>query len=337
MVSTSAVDQKEPAVDIPILDLTSYFAGEPGSLEQTADELRNIGENVGFHYVSGHGVSPGLVDATFAQAERFHALPLEEKMKVKVTDDMRGYMPMKASTTRTSDLSQDNRPNVNEAYFVKREISSDDPDFGTPYNMPNVWPELPGFRDQVVGYYGALEALGRRMLPLYAVALGMPADFFNHAFDRPLGGLRMTHYPPSTYGDREFAIAPHTDSSFITVLAQNKVLGLQLRVNDGEWAHAPVIEGTFIINSGDILRRWTNDRFLSTPHRVFNSSGVERYAIPYFMHPNPGYVMECLRTCTSPDDPPRYPTETSADYLRWFTSRNYDHIRAKQGPVDGTN
>lgn len=320
---------------IPILDLGPYLAGEPGALEKAAAELRYIGENIGFHYIRNHGIAQALIDRTFEQAKRFHAQPLEAKLKVKINEHMQGYMPMQGSTTRSSDLTKNNKPNQNEAFFFKREIDETDPEFGMPHRTPNQWPgSLPGFREAVVEYYTAMDNLGRRMLPIYAVALGLPPDYFDGAFRKPLASVRMTHYPEVSYVDNEYGIAPHTDSSFLTLLAQNKLAGLQIRTRDGEWVDAPAIDGTFIVNSGDILRRWTNNRFLSTPHRAYNVNRSARYAIPFFYHPDPNYRMECLPTCQGADNPPQYPAQTPAEYLAWFGGRNYDHIRQKRNIAD---
>lgn len=322
-------------VRIPILDLGPYFAGEPGALERAAAELRYIGENVGFHYIRNHGVPQSLIDQTFEQARRFHAQPLEAKQKVKINEHMQGYMGMRASTTRSSDLTKDNKPNQNEAYFVQREISPSDPEFGKPRRAANQWPEdLPGFKQAVLAYYDTLERLARRMLPIYAVALGLPPAYFDGAFRKPMASLRMTHYPPVDYVENEYGIAPHTDSSFFTLLAQNRLAGLQIKARDGTWIDAPAIDGTIVVNSGDILRRWTNDRFLSTPHRANNVDRIARYAIPFFVHPDPDFVMECLPTCRGPDNPPRYPAQTSAEYMAWFGGRNYDHIRQQRNITD---
>ena len=122
--------------------------------------------------------------------------------------------------------------------------------------------------------------------------------YFGATCTAPFSSLRLTHYPPVTeYAEGTFGIAPHTDSSFITLLAQNQVPGLQIRRMDGTWIGAPVVKGTFIVNTGNVLNRRTNGRFLSTPHRAFNTSSRPRYAIPYFFHPNADTVIECLPTC----------------------------------------
>jgi len=307
-------------LQVPILDLGPYFAGEPGALEQAAEQLRYIGENVGFHYIANHGVDQALIDSVFAETARFHAQPVDAKMALRVNEFMQGYMPMKSSTIRTSDLSQNNLPNLNEAFFVQRE--------GASYMPPNQWPPgMPEFKRVMLAYYEALDRLAYRMLPLYAVALGVEPDYFLPAFQAPHSGLRVTHYPAAEYAAREFGLAPHTDSSFITLLAQNKKAGLQIKGPDGEWVDAPGIEGTMIVNSGDILNRWTNGRFRSTPHRAFNVDTEPRYAIPFFVHPDWRYRMQCVPTCCGPDNPPKYAPETTEEYFSWFAKSNYDHLR----------
>lgn len=306
--------------EIPVLDLGPFLAWEEGALERTAAELRHICETIGFLYIANHGVPRALMDATFAEAARFHAQPIEAKLAVKVDAQMQGYLPIRGSTTRTFDPNADNKPNENEAFFVKRE--------GMP-GIANRWPDnLPGFRETTLRYYAAMEFLARRMLPLYARALDLPANYFDAKCDEPLSSLRLSHYPPvAAYAENEFGIAPHTDSTFITLLAQNEIPGLQIRRQDGSWMDAPVIEGTFIVNTGDVLNRWTNGRFLSTPHRAFNTSKQPRYAIPYFFHPNADTLIDCLPGCEVAGEAPRFPAMTMTDYMAWFRGRNYAHLR----------
>ncbi|WP_052214698.1 isopenicillin N synthase family oxygenase [Belnapia sp. F-4-1] len=305
---------------IPLLDLGPAFAGEPGALEAAAARLRHICETVGFLFIANHGVPWSLVDATFDAAARFHAQPLEAKMAVKLDDAMQGYLPYKSSTTRANGLVAVRKPNENEAFFVNPERD--------PARPANRWPEaMPDFREVTLRYFAALEALALRLLPLYARALDMPADYFTPLCQKSLSSLRLTHYPPVAYGSDEYGIAPHTDSSFFTLLAQNPVPGLQIRTQAGEWISAPVIPQTFVVNTGDVLNRWTNGRFLSTPHRAFNTMDAPRYAIPYFFHPDPETMIEALPTCVSEANPPRFPAQTVGDYMAWFRGQNYNHFR----------
>jgi isopenicillin N synthase-like dioxygenase len=307
---------------IPVIDLGPYLAGEPGAFDATAAELRRICETVGFLFITNHGVPAALMQETFAMAARFHAQPLEAKMELKLDDRMQGYLPYRSSVSRANGLVAVRKPNENEAFFVNPERD--------PAHPVNRWPAaIPEFRDVTLRYFAALEDLAARLLPLYARALDMPDDYFIPRCENSLSSLRLTHYPPVQYGSDEYGIAPHTDSSFFTLLAQNPVPGLQIRTQDGEWIDAPVLPGTFVVNTGDVLNRWTNGRFLSTPHRAFNKEPRPRYAIPYFFHPNPDTLIEALPSCTDAENPPRFPAQTVGEYMAWFRGSNYDHFRKK--------
>ena len=317
----------------PVIDLGPYLAGEAGPLDRTAAQLRiSLTEN-GFYFIVNHGVSREKIRGVFEQVKRFHAQPVEKKLALKLNPDGTGYMPMRGNTLRTSTVQTNTKPNLNEAFFVKRELPADHPDLlsGRRYRGPNRWPDgLPGFRETMVDYCNTMECLVQKMVRLYARALDLPAIYFDAPFEDLQFSLRMTHYPHQDGPvEDEFGLAPHTDTSFMTLLAPNKVPGLSIRAPSGRWIEAPPIEGAFLVNGGDMLRRWTNDRFLATPHRVINRSGAERYAIPFFFDGWCEHVMECLPTCTGPGNPPRYEPTTYLEYMAWFRSMNYAGAAAK--------
>ncbi len=315
---------------IPVIDLGAFLAGEPGALQGKAAELRDALTRFGFFFIRNHGVPDTLVAEAFAAAERFHDQPLDDKLALKINEHNIGYMPMRGATTRMNALDGVYKPNANEAIFFKRDLPADHPDVvaNLRFRGMNQWPAaLPGFRDTVCRYMDALEALGKSMLPLYATALDLPADFFAAPFADPMYTLRLSHYPqqdPMAPED-EWGLAPHADTSFMTILAQNKVPGLSVRLPSGEWVDAPVIPGTFLVNGGMMLRRWTNDRFLASPHRVTNRSGQERYAIPFFM--DAGYEVEMvpLATCVDADHPPLNPPTSYAEFMSSYVRSNYHH------------
>jgi isopenicillin N synthase-like dioxygenase len=316
-------DTLMPVQTVPVLDLGPYLSGEPGALEATATRLCHICETIGFLTIVNHGVPTALIDATFAEAARFHAQSVETKLECKIDSIMRGYLPLRGGTSRASQVAKARKPNENEAFFIKRSGDAGGPD--------DRWPsDLPGFREAALRYYDAMDALAQRLMPLYARALDLPADYFATLCDQPLTSLRLTHYPAMDYGEDEFGLAPHTDSTFLTLLAQNKVPGLEIRTTDDEWIAAEVVPGSFVVNTGDILHRWSNGRFLSTPHRAVNRSGGARYAIPYFFHPNPDTMIDCLPSCAIPGEPPKFAPMTSDEYLAWFRSQNYDHVRTAE-------
>ncbi|MCB1739917.1 MAG: isopenicillin N synthase family oxygenase [Gammaproteobacteria bacterium] len=330
--------EEEPAriEQIPVIDVSRWLAGDEAALEAAAGALRDALERVGFYCLVGHDVPQSLIDEVFDACRRFHAQPLEDKLALKANHHNIGYMPVNGYVSRSSKVEKATRPNLVEAFFVKRDLAPDHPDVlaDKRFRGLNQWPDeqrlpaLHGFRHSVVRYCDAMEALCIRLLPMYARAFDLPASFFEQAFVEPQYTLRMSHYPPAETGSADqYGVAPHTDSSFLTMLAQSELPGLAIRLPDGRWLDAPVIDGAFVVNSGDMLRRWTNDRFLSTPHRVVNRTpGRDRYAIPFFFDANIDYPMACLPSCQSAEDPPRYEPMTFMQYMDWFT-RQYDHIR----------
>jgi len=320
---------------IPVIDFGPYFAGEPGALDALVPQVRHACENVGFFYAAGHGVPDAVVDAAFAASRRFHALPLDAKLALKLNENNIGYMPMNASVQGASTVHKATRPNQNESFFVSHDRGPDHPDVvaKVPLRGRNQWPaSLPDIRAPMMAYFKTLGAMCDRMLPAFAVALGMPADHFAPFFaNEGHANLRFLHYPPQDADeDNLFGQAPHTDNSFMTALARTDVPGLAVRLPSGEWFPPPIIPGTFLINLGNIMRRWSNDRFLSTPHGVLNDSGADRYSIAYFHSPNPASTMECLPSCVSSDNPARYAPAVYRDLVLDFYRANYFHQKGHE-------
>jgi isopenicillin N synthase-like dioxygenase len=326
----AAADAAAVAGAIPIIDYGPYFAGVPGALDRLAAAVAQACETIGFFYAANHGVPDELIDRALAAARRFHALPLAEKLMLRLNGNNIGYLPIDASIQGASAVHKATRPNRNESFFVSHDRMPDHPDVvaGTPLRGRNQWPpRLPEIRADMMAYFHALGAMCDRMLTPFAVALGMPADFFAPYFaGEAHANLRFLHYPPQDADEDDlFGQGPHTDNSFMTALARTDVPGLAVRLPSGEWFAPPVIPGTFLINLGNIMRRWSNDRFLSTPHGVINDSGCDRYSIAYFHSPNPDRIIRCLPSCTGPDNPPRYPPAVYRDLVLEFYRANYFH------------
>ena len=313
---------------IPVVDLGPYLGGEPGAMERTAAELRFALTSIGFYFIINHGIPAAQSRGVFEQAARFHDLPLERKMEIRIDKHNVGYLPMRGDTLRTSTVQTVTRPNLNEALFVARDLPDDHPDVlaDRRFRSANRWPAgLPGFRDTVVAYCESMERLVQRLVPLYALALGLPAAYFDGPFHEAQYKLRMTHYPHQDSGlDDEFGIAPHTDTSFLTLLAPNDVPGLSIRTQSGQWIDAPAIPGAYVVNGGQLLERWTNDFFLATPHRAVNRSGGERYALAFFCDSNIDWPIAAVPTTVGPDRPPKYPTTWYTDYMTMYQKRTYD-------------
>ena len=323
-------DYAEAAAKIPVIDFGPLVAGEPGGLARVAREVGYACESIGFFYALGHGVPEALIDRAFGASRRFHALPLEEKLELRLNENNIGYLPINASVQGASTVHKATRPNQNESFFISHDRGADHPDVvaGTPLRGRNQWPaSLPDIREPMTAYFRALGRMCDRMLPAFAVALGVPTDFFAPFFtNEGHANLRFLHYPPQDPGeDNLFGQAPHTDNSFMTALARTDVPGLAVRLPSGEWFPPPVIPGTFLINLGNMMRRWSNDRFLSTPHGVLNDSGADRYSIAYFHSPSPDAVIECLPSCVSAENPAKYPPAVYRDLILAFYRANYFH------------
>jgi isopenicillin N synthase-like dioxygenase len=317
-----------PTETIPVIDLGPYLAGTPGALALAAAELRTALTEIGFYFIVNHGVPEEQIRDVFRQAGRFHGQPLDKKMEVRIDRHNVGYLPMRGDTLRTSTVQAVTKANFNEALFVARDLAVDHPDVlsGRRFRSANQWPaDLPGFRQAIVGYCDAMERLLLKLLPLYARALDLPAAYFDAPFRDCQYKLRMTHYPPQDGpAVDEFGIAPHTDTSFLTLLAPNDVPGLSIRTQGGKWIDAPAIPGAYVVNGGQMLQRWTNDLFLATPHRAINRSGGERYALAFFCDSNIDWPVAAVPTTVGPDKPPKYPTTWYTDYMALYQKRTYD-------------
>ena len=313
---------------IPVVDLGPYLAGEAGALEKAAGELRVALTEIGFYFIVNHGVPEPQIREVYRQVGRFHAQPLDKKMEVRIDRHNVGYLPMRGDTLRTSTVQTVTKANFNEAFFIARDLPSDHPDVKADrrFRSANQWPSgLPGFRESIAAYCETMEDLLLKLLPLYARALDLPATYFDAPFRDCQYKLRTTHYPPQEPSlDDEFGIAPHTDTSFLTLLAPNDVPGLSIRIPNGTWIDAPAIPGAYVVNGGQMLQRWTNDTFLATPHRAVNRSGGERYALAFFCDSNIDWPVASVPTTVGPDRPPKFPTTWYTEYMTLYQKRTYD-------------
>lgn len=322
-------NQDMPDQGLPVIDLAPLVAGEPGGLERVAADIGNAAREIGFFYVKNHGVDAGLIKKTFAAAHTLFAQPLDAKMVL--TKDFfktnRGYVPMKGENLDPSKPSD-----LKEAFNIGLDLQADDPRIirGEPFRAVNQWPDLPGWKKTVLGYFNAVWDLGRLMHRAIAVDLDADPDFFEDKLDAPLATLRLLHYPPQP-GDAEagqIGAGTHTDYGNITILLPDEVGGLEVRRRDGVWLKAPTIEGAFVCNIGDCLMRWTNDTYVSTPHRVVNATGRERFSIAFFFDPNPDAEVACMPGCTGEGRPAKYASISGADYLKSKLDASYEPVKA---------
>ena len=320
------MDHPNSTEEIPTLDISAYLAGSVGGLEQAAHDLHEISTTVGFFYLRGHGIPQGVIDAIFRETKRFHELPEDVKSRVpRINHDgfKSGYHGLfEKRPAAKVNIINDAKPNMLAKFSVNREGGSGGLSMSEDERRieRNVWPEnLPGFKDAVMDYHHRIETLARSFLPLWAKCLSLPLDYFEPYFATPHLTLSLLHYPPQKeIGNRQYGIAPHTDNSLMTFLAQSNVPGLAVRMPSGHWRLVEAVPGTLLINTGNLLVRWTNGTYLSTKHRVINTNTVDRYSIPLFFGPSGDALIECVPTCTGPDRPPLYEPITYKDLRRWY-------------------
>ena len=317
---------------IPVLDIGPFLAGEPDAAAPLARAVARACEDTGFLVVANHGVPQRLVDDTFAAAAQFFARSDSGKLALKIGQYNIGYLPFGGQVVRHSPVNKNTKPNFSESFYITRDRAPDHPDIinNKPLIGLNRWPpDMPQFRAATIAYYAAMEAMTTRLVPVVAMALGLPPAYFAEAFAEPNCTIRLIHYPPQPNPeDNEFGFAPHTDNNFITFLAQSALPGLEVRTAEGEWIRPPAVPGTFVVNTGAMLARYSNDRFRATPHRVINRNGASRYAIPFFLGPNHDSIVDCVPTCVGPDKPPRYEPTTYGAFTQRLLTLNFAHRRA---------
>lgn len=301
---------------IPLIDIAPLVEGDAVGLRAVAAEIGRACRDVGFFYIVNHGVEPALLEDAFAQSRAFFALPLADKraLAIETVGGNRGYSGLlheALDPTRGADLK--------EAFNVGLDLRADDPEImaGAPFRSLNAWPREPGFRQAILAYFDACLTLGAHLHEAFALDLGLRADFFVDKFTRPMATLRLLHYPPAGEASgAAIGAGEHTDYGNLTLLATDGVGGLEMRTRAGEWIAAPVIPGAFIVNIGDCLMRWTNDIYVSTPHRVVNRGGRERYSIAFFLDPDPEALVVAIPGCVAAGQSPRYAPIRAADHLK---------------------
>lgn len=332
--SVIALVDEGPAGRIPVLDIGRWLQGAPGALEELAPVVARTCEDTGFLVVTNHGVAQSLIDDCFAASAAFFALPDEQKLALRVGELNIGYMPPGGQTIRTSRVADVRKPNLNETFYVTEERAPDHPDIvaNKPFVGLNRWPAaLPEFRRATVAYYDAMRLLSEHMLPVFVAAMGMPPHALDGDFRDATCTLRLLRYPPQPEGaDDQFGFAPHIDTGMLTFLAQSALPGLEVRSRDGLWLRPPAIPGTFVVNTGEMLGRYSNDRFAPTPHRVVNTNRDARYAIPFFFSPANEAVIRPVASCVSPESPARYEALRYLDHRMKLNATNFAH-RRKQG------
>jgi isopenicillin N synthase-like dioxygenase len=289
-------------VQVPVIDIGALRASDPAALRALAREIGIAARETGFFSVVNHGVPAGLIEAVFAQSAAFFAQPPDVKAAVGIesSPEFRGY-----ARIGYEQFDEAHPPDAKESFDIGPDR--------------NLWPAgLPGFRTTLERYYAALLELTVAIHRPIALDLGVDEHFFAPAFDGAIAIARLLYYPPhpGTFDGTLHGSAPHTDYGNVTFLAQDDAGGLELRARDGSWIGIAPTPGAFVCNIGDCLMRWSNDVYVSNLHRVVNRSGRARYSVAFFGDPAAGALVECLPSCTSAAQPPKYPAVTYAEYLQ---------------------
>lgn len=313
-------NQEQVFNKVPVIDVSPLFSSDTVQIAGVAEQIRQASVEIGFFYVKAHNISPELLDAVQVASKYFFSLPESLKRSILVNEAHRGYVPF-AQTTQPGRKFADLKESFNFAF----PFTADDPlvSEGKTLIGLNQWPEGElAWRRILERYYLEIFELGQKILEAFALTLKLPTNFFRERYKSPLVRARLLHYPPHdpTHAEEQFGAAEHTDYGAITILWQDEVGGLQVKNRSGQWIEAVPINNTFVINIGDMLERWSNHLFVSTPHRVMNRSGRERYSIPVFYDPDYDAIISCLPNCASSENPAQYPPIVAGDYI---TSR-YD-------------
>ena len=274
-------------VGLPVIDVSELRKGEASAVPKVGAAIRAACTGPGFFYVSAHGVPDTVIDRAATEARAFFHLPLDVKREVGANARHRGWHAMGGAVMEGA-----KHADRKEFFSLGLELPEDDPAVlaGEPLRGPNQWPAAaPALQPAMRAYYDEMLVLGAALLRAVAVGLGLQPDFFAQHYRKPLQRTQAIFYPPQDAGaeDEIFGLAPHTDFGCITLLWQDDNGGLQVRERQsGAWIDAPPLPGTLVVNVGDLLARWSDDRFASTPHRVVNRSGRERMSIATFHDPD---------------------------------------------------
>jgi len=327
--------ERIPVETIPVITFGDFLHGDATARKQVALTIGRACRDVGFFYVRDHGIPQQLVDNAFAEARRFFAQPEDRKRRIDIERSSchRGYFALGGENLDPE--KQREAGDFKEGLKIGRDLSPTHPlvRAGIPLHGPNQWPDnLPGWREVMERYYEACKDLGFQLMHAFALALELPEDYFDRWLDGPMATLGPLHYPPQTgpISEARIGAGAHTDFGCLTILAQDANGGLQVQNVAGQWIDAPPLPGTFVVNIGDMLARWTNDIFASTPHRVINRSGQDRYSLPFFYDPAFHAEVACLPTCVGPDRPARYPPTTGGQHLLDMINASFAYHRARE-------
>ena len=312
---------------IPIIDISPLVNNEKDQvlIKKTASQMKDACKDVGFFYIKNHHISNTHIKSLLKVVKSFFNLSLEEKMKIHIdkSNIFRGYTPLGGELTNGKyDWHEcvDFGPNSNNLRKgnVKKLIG------------PNQWPENQNSFKKILNEHSALmNELGKRITEGLSISLGLPKNYFWPFMNESHNYMRISKYPPILNDQNKASgdgIGSHIDYGFLTILLQDKVQGLEIKDSDGQWFKAPIIPGTFLINIGHMIQRWTNDYYRATVHRVVSPKNKARLSVPFFFEPNYDTVIEPIGKFCTENNPIRYSPLHFGNYLKKTFRTSYSDI-----------
>ena len=305
---------------IPVVDIAPLRDGsDPRAV---AEALHAASQGYGFIYIRGHGIPDDVIAAARASAYAFFRSPPQLKETVRISEKHRGWLGHGGARMQ-DDAKADLKESFVWGYQDDAGLTPDD----HPLRGPNQWPDfVTDMQSGAMNYFNQAHKVAHHLMRGFAQGLDLPEDFFLRTASRPLSRASYVYYPaqPADLGADQFGVGPHTDFGVLTVLCQDDVGGLQIQDVNGEWMHAPPIEGTLIVNVADLLSRWTDGAYTSTPHRVVNASGRERLSLVLAFDPDPETMIDAREVVGTASQEPI----TCGDYLIWRFNKAFAY-RAK--------
>ncbi|HEY9621989.1 MAG TPA: 2-oxoglutarate and iron-dependent oxygenase domain-containing protein [Crinalium sp.] len=318
---------------IPIIDMDGLFSEHLSDRQQVAKALGDACRNVGFFYIINHRVSSAQIAEAYRVAKAFFSLPLQDKLRYHLSqsEHHRGYFGV---GDLRADLHEQESFDVLEGYEIGLELTDDDRAHlsNSIVYGPNVWStQPPDFKTVLCTYFDTMLSLGRSLFRGFALALDLPENYFDDKITRPMAQLSLMHYPPQQLplNPKQIGVGAHTDYECFAILNQDAA-GLQAQNNLGQWIEVPPIPGSFVVNIGDSMARWTNDLFAATIHRVINVTGTSRFSIPFFFGPNHDAMLACLESCHGAERPPKYAPIQAGEWTAANLSAVYTYINPSQ-------
>lgn len=336
MIAKQNADTPEKVGGLPLIDISGIRSGDHARLRAIADEIGYAAREIGFFRIIGHGIDLDLVERTYKQAERFFAMSDEYKRSyyIGLSTNHRGYVPF----TEKGDYPDEVNRSY-EAFDLGVDLPHDDPDYlaGNRLLGPNVWPDVPEFKNTVATYYAQISALGRMISSLLEMHLGLRPGAMTEQMTKPISQLRLLHYVRrnSQVDTKSVNMGAHTDYECLTLL-HTRNAGLQVMTSEDEWIDVPVDHRVYVVNIGDMMEAWTNGLLRSTPHRVLNIS-PERFSMPYFVAANFGTVIEPFPDLVDPSTPSQYEPFRAGDHLERMLIRDFPYLRKQKttGSAEG--